>query len=40
MLPVLFWLHCAVLVYDPRPPEQRGHRSPAGRTRYDVRRMR
>jgi hypothetical protein len=34
MLPVLLWMHFAVLFFDPRDPEFRGPRNARGRETY------
>jgi hypothetical protein len=38
-MPFLFWLHMVAMVYDPRPVEERGHRSAAGWAVYTPGRM-
>lgn len=39
MLPVLLWLHFAVLFFDPRAPEDRVLRSARGREIYVMRKV-
>jgi hypothetical protein len=36
MLPVLLWMHFAVLFFDPRAPEERGPRNAIGRPVYVI----